>query len=77
MHCATKMMPKQLIRREHSDVETCTMVVRAGDSAHSLSSLSDGSTPLRRLGRYSKIGLVAQAPCSATRQAEVASIPVS
>ena len=70
------MMPKQLIRREHSDVETCTIVVRAGDSAHSFS-LPDGSTPLRRLGRYSKIGLVAQAPCSATRQAEVASIPVS
>ena len=73
------MMPRQLIRREHSDVETCTIVVRAGDSAHSFS-LPDGSTPLRRLGRYStigKIGLVAQAPCSATRQAEVANIPVS
>src|SRR5262249_52546059 len=79
----------ELIRHcRHIDVEAGDVIVRAGDSADSMHFLLDGrvgvmvetddgrTTRVRSLGRYTTVGemgLVANAPRSATIQAEVAS----
>jgi sulfate permease, SulP family len=80
----------ELIRRcERLEVEASDIVVRAGDTADSMHFILDGrvgvmipadnggNTRVRSLGRYTTIGemgLVSQAPRSATIQAEVASV---
>ena len=79
-----------LVRRCHRiEVEAGEIIVRAGDAADSMHFILDGrvgimvpaeegrTTRVRSLGRYTTIGemgLVSQAPRSATIQAEVASV---
>jgi SulP family sulfate permease len=81
---------EQLVRRcERVEVAAGDIVVRAGDAADSMHFILDGRlgimvpagdgrlTRVRSLGRYTTVGemgLVAQAPRSATIQAEVASV---
>jgi sulfate permease, SulP family len=80
----------ELIRRcERLEVQADDIIVRAGDAADSMHFILDGrvgvmvgadhggTTRVRSLGRYTTIGemgLVSQAPRSATIQAEVASV---
>ena len=81
---------EELVRRcQRIEVEAGEIIVRAGDAADSMHFILDGrvgvmvpadegrTTRVRSLGRYTTIGemgLVSQAPRSATIQAEVASV---